>query len=228
MSRFVILLFLAAACASGCSSLDQGREKETHLAQAVAPEQTTVNATPEPDPAQAGFQKPADVNIEQRPFSLQASESIAQQVPGNPSAEKGHGPGLDSCLIHPNEWTAFAGNRQQPMAADLWSIGFAGANRPLLDNGWLGTKKVSVGITEMPNNSLNDSLKAVTAGVKVTHAEDRAWLFGWTYSGTGKQPYPVPRIQHTWHISERVRLNAGVVFPNMVDPTFDVSVSIRR
>lgn len=231
MSKFAVLIVVAATCASGCRSLVQCRENESPLAPAILKEPIAINVTPEPDPAKTGCPIRNERESERVPFSPLVSDSIAQQVSRNPGGERGHEPVFDSwltCQDFRSAWVTLAGNSQQPIAGDLWNIGCGTSHGPLSDDGWLGNKKVSVGISETPYNCLSDELKAVNAFVKVAQGEGRAWLVGWSYSGTGSQPYPVPRMQHIWHLSERIRVNAGVIFPNMVDPTFDISLIIRH
>lgn len=222
MSRFAVLLVIAAACASGCKSLVPLRVNESPSTPANPEAQSSVNVAPELPPARSGIPAPNQGENE-GPQVSPVSEATAGYVPGIAGGDKGRDPRVDSWLICPDLRNKLDCTRQEPLAGDLWSVGCASSHGPQLDNGRLG-----VGISATPYNCLSEELKAVNAFVKVSQGEARALFVGWSYSGTGTQPYPVPRMQHIWQLSERIRLNAGVMLPNMVDPTFDVSLSIRR
>lgn len=145
--------------------------------------------------------------------------------------EKAHGQQITLGCVSPdlrNEMASSAGDRQQPPAGDPWNSWFTADYRPLFDNSWVGGKSVSIGISEMPFNSCDETLTTVSAYLKVSQGQHGIWLFGSNYSGTGEQPYPFPRIQYIWQPSAKIRANIGFVFPTMVDPVFDFSLAIRH
>lgn len=242
MNKLTALLFIALTCISGCRNA-RYREKEVRFGPAAVPERTAAKFTPELDPAKTWFPRPTDGEKERPPVPPLVFESTAQQHPGNEESaltlgadsplfclldEKAYGQSIIFGMVCPdlqNEWVASAGDRQEPLAGDPWNFRFATNHRPRFDNGWIGGKTVSVGINETPFNSLNGTPTAVNAFLKVLQGKHGAWLFGLSYSGTGN---PVPRIGYIWQPSEKIRANTGLIFPNMDDLFFDLSLGIRR
>lgn len=209
MNKLAALVIIVVACISGCRNAVRCREKESQFTLAAQPERTT-----ELDSAKTCCSMPTDGEKDRPHLPPVLTESAAQQHPGEKD-------------VADSPWSfVFSDEMSQcTMSSEHQAhFRFAGNDRPLFDNGWIGAKSVSVGISETPFNSPT----AVNAFLSLPQGEHGDWLFDLRYSGGEKPPYLVPGIQYLWQPSERIRTNVSLIFPGMDDFAVDLSLGIRR
>jgi hypothetical protein len=115
----------------------------------------------------------------------------------------------------------------RPFPSELWSVNFGANWIHRFENGWTGGLLASVGsASDRPFHGIEEMNVTLISFLRVPAWNERdSWLFSVFYSSASSVPFPIPGIAYVWSPDDTLRVNIGLPFAVLWQPTEDLTLT---